>query len=195
MSTYISCRLVDLLSAWPARKLVDGHHHIFCVFNIDCRNNLISSNEFQIAIKSFLSFIVITFYEREKMKFSCAAQHLCKAKHLEVSPTTKCKECNKYMHHFCTGLAIQPSPSYLEAHGGYTCAKCANELMTSFFTSPRGRAMQSTNSPLLPLPIQQTAPTPSESTPVTMLGDIPVYHTLGNCNLKLVCYLYLLFIF
>ena len=116
------------------------------------------------------------------MKFSCAAQHLCKGVHLEVGTKTKCKQCKKYMHLFCTGLAVQPSQSYVEAQGGYTCAKCANELVMMFFDSPAGRATQLTNSqqdtPLLPLPVQQTFPSSAR----TMLGNIPVYHTLGKLD-------------
>lgn len=85
------------------------------------------------------------------------------------------------MHLFCTGLAVQPSQSYVEAQGGYTCAKCANELVMMFFDSPAGRgATQLTNlqqdTPLLPLPVQQTFPSSAR----TMLGNIPVYHTLGK---------------
>ena len=114
------------------------------------------------------------------MKFSCAAQHLCKGVHLEVGTNTKCKQCKNYMHLFCTGLAVQPSQSDVKAQGGYTCAKCANELVMMFFDSPAGRATQLTNSqqdtPLLPLPVQQTFPSSTR----TMLGEIPVYHTLGK---------------
>ena len=115
------------------------------------------------------------------MKLSCAAKHLCIAKHIPVGTRTKCKDCKEYMHDFCTGLAATPPTGFFDDRGGYSCAICTNKLVQRFITSPEGRALhmsQRSQSPLLPLPVQMC--TPAETPTMKMLGNIPVYRELGK---------------
>ncbi len=122
------------------------------------------------------------------MKFACAAKNLCLGKHIPVGTRTKCKECKLYMHDFCTGLAVQPPLSKFDSLGGYTCALCSNTIVRRFMNSPEGRALhaskksQMSQSPLLPLPFQNTCTPVETPAGVTRLGKIPVYHDLGKIS-------------
>ena len=117
------------------------------------------------------------------VEYACAAKHLCKELNRAEPgfPVFRCKECKLPMHEHCTGLSCQPSYSFFNAHGGRTCALCASNQVTNFFTSPEGQALnnsrfQATPASLPPLPIQKSQTTPASC----MLGKIPIYATNGK---------------
>ena len=120
------------------------------------------------------------------VKYACAAKQLCISSHVRGIPAFTCKECCEPMHEHCTGLSCQRSDGFFDAHGGRTCALCANKLVLNFLSSPDGRKLHNSRlsggSPLSPLPIQQSQQSPESpaATPACMLGDIPVYATNGK---------------